>query len=372
MTAAIVALTIATPLASFAQVTPGPGRGTASARAAADRALERERLDAVARQPNSFDAQHALGELYLHRGKLDAAIPHLERARELDPRHYANGYDLAVAYLESGRADAARTQATWMLAVEDTGELHNLLGDIAAGGGDYTTAAAEYQRAAHLAPTEEHLFDWGDNLLRLRAFEPAIEVFVAAIRRHPKSARLQIGLGIAYYSRGQYDEAVTAFCTAADLTPGDPRPYQFLGEMYGVSPERSADVTRRLARFVKRQPSNALGHFYYAMNLWKGQPTAAPPASLTLVESHLRRAMALEPTLAKAFVQLGILLSEQRRWPAAVQALETAIRLEPDVAQAHFRLAQAYQRTGQETRATEELAIFERLKARESTPPEPE
>jgi Tfp pilus assembly protein PilF len=82
--------------------------------------------------------------------------------------------------------------------------------------------------------------------------------------------------------------------------------------------------------------------------------------------------MALEPTLAKAFVQLGILLSEQRRWPAAVQALETAIRLEPDVAQAHFRLAQAYQRTGQETRATEELAIFERLKARESTPPEPE
>jgi len=85
--------------------------------------------------------------------------------------------------------------------------------------------------------------------------------------------------------------------------------------------------------------------------------------------------MALDARHAKARVQLGILLSEQRRWPDAIQALRAAIALEPDLAQAHFRLAQAYRRTGQASLADRELAIFEKLKARqpaEAVPPVPE
>jgi Flp pilus assembly protein TadD len=61
-------------------------------------------------------------------------------------------------------------------------------------------------------------------------------------------------------------------------------------------------------------------------------------------------------------VELGILLSEQRRYAEAIPHLRRAIRLEPDLAQAHYRLAQAYQRTGQEALAAKELEIFERLK----------
>ena len=40
--------------------------------------------------------------------------------------------------------------------------------------------------------------------------------------------------------------------------------------------------------------------------------------------------------------------------------------LEPDLTQGHFRLAQAYRRDGQAALADQELAIFERLKARET------
>jgi Flp pilus assembly protein TadD len=69
----------------------------------------------------------------------------------------------------------------------------------------------------------------------------------------------------------------------------------------------------------------------------------------------------LDPKLAKGFLELGILLSEQQRYKEAVLELRRAIRLEPDQAQAHYRLAQAYQRTGQESLAASELEIFERL-----------
>ena len=44
--------------------------------------------------------------------------------------------------------------------------------------------------------------------------------------------------------------------------------------------------------------------------------------------------------------------------------LRSAARIEPNLAQAHYRLAQAYRRTGQEALAAKELEIFERLNPR--------
>jgi tetratricopeptide (TPR) repeat protein len=326
-------------------------------------AIERRLSEAVRRNPDSFEAHHALAAFYLHQGKLDAAIPHLERAQTIDPADYANGYDLALALIQTGKLDHAREQVRRLLSVKETGELHNLLGNLEERAGNLAGASEEYQRAAHMDATEEHLFDWGNNLIQLRAFEPATQVFTAAIVRHPQSARLHVGLGIAQYSRGQYEEAVKSFCQAVDLAPLDPRPYQFLGEMYGVAPELAGEVTRRLARFVKTQPRNALAHFHYALSLWKGQPAASQPADMRRVEALFRRALALDPGLTKGFLELGILLSDQHRYQEAIQELRHAIRLEPDLAQAHYRLAQAYQRTAQKALAAKELEIFERLKA---------
>jgi tetratricopeptide (TPR) repeat protein len=325
--------------------------------------LERRLTDAAAAHPDSFQALHALGEFYLHAGRLAAAIPWLERARALEPAHAANGYDLAQAYLQTGRIDAAKQQVSTMLRAGETAELLNLQGDIEARTGDRAAAAASYQRAAYARPSEEHLFDWGDNLLHLRAYNDAADVFTAAVRRYPASARLRIGLGIAEYSRGQHEAALQAFCRAADLAPADPRPIGFLGEMYGVAPAQSAEVTRRLARFVQRRPQSAEGHYYYAMNLWRGEGGVTDAATVAKAEALLRKAAVLDARYAKPRLQLGILLSEQNRWGEAVPFLKAAVALEPDQPQGHFRLSQAYRRSGQTALADDELAIFKRLRA---------
>jgi tetratricopeptide (TPR) repeat protein len=356
-------------LAILAQGSPGsappappdaPSQKTAGADSAS---VERRLTDAVGREPGSFEAQHALAVFYLQQGKVDAAIPHLERARAIDPAHYANGYDLGLALLQTGKLEAAREHVSRMLAAKQTGELYNLAGEIEERAGNLVAAAGEYQRAAHMDATEEHLFDWGNNLLQLRAFEPAAQVFTAAIARHPQSARLHVGLGIAHYSRGQYQAAVKSFCDAADLDPSDPRAYEFLGEMYGVAPELGAEVTERLALFVKARPDNALAHLHYALSLWKGQPGTSRSPDVHQIEALLRRAVALDPKLSKGFLELGNLLSDQQRFKEAVEQLRHATRLEPGLAQAHYRLAQAYQRTGQKALAARELAIFQQLKS---------
>jgi tetratricopeptide (TPR) repeat protein len=264
----------------------------------------------------------------------------------------------ARGYLEAGEAARAVEVVRGVLPRRDTPDVRHLLGDALEAAGDLLGAAEEFQKAAHADPSEENLFDWGNNLLQLRAYPPATDVLTEAVKRFPRSARLHVALGIARYSRGQFEDAIRAFCAAADLEPGDERPYLFLGEMYGVSAELAPEVTKRLARFVESHPGHALGHFFYAMSLWKGTPGAAAPPDVQL---HLKKAVALDPRLAKAHFQLGVLYGDEGRYPEAISALEQAVRLEPSMAQAHYRLAQAYRRTGREELAAKALEEFERL-----------
>jgi tetratricopeptide (TPR) repeat protein len=349
-----VALAAVVPPASAAAQSP-------SVTSLPDPAIEQKLQESVRQNPDSFEARHRLAGFYLQQGKVPAAIPHLQRAQQIDPSHYAVGYDLAVALIDVKRLDEARKQIGRLLTLKKTGEVQNLLGDLEERAGNLVAAAEAYQRAAHMDPSEENLFDWGNSVLQLRAAEPAGQVFTAAIKRYPRSARLHVGLGISLYSRGEYRDAVEAFCQAADLAPSDPRPYQFLGEMYGVSPEVSGEVSKRLERFVETHPKNALAHFHYAMSLWKGSPEALDAEGARKVETLLRRAVTLDPKLTKGFFELGVLLADQDRHNEAIEQLRRATALEPSLSQAHYRLAQLYQRTGRQDLAAKELQTFRQL-----------
>src|SRR5260221_7730821 len=172
---------------------------------------------------------------------------------------------------------------------------------------------------------------------------------------------MKCGWGIEGYSRGVREAAWRFFCAAAAPAPPDPRPYVFLGEMYGVSPDLADEVTRRLALLVRTHPENALGHFHYAMSLWKGRADPAAAVDLGQVEKLLKRAVALDSKLALAHFRLGVLYFDQGRYAEAVIGLRDAIRLQPDLAEARYRLAQVYLRTGEKALAERELEAFRKL-----------
>ena len=71
--------------------------------------------------------------------------------------------------------------------------------------------------------------------------------------------------------------------------------------------------------------------------------------------------MALDPRLADAHLQLGILYHDQHRDQDAIQEFQAAIRLKPDAPDAHYHLAQAYLRTGDQERGQEELRLYDKL-----------
>jgi len=313
-------------------------------------------------EPRNFDANHNLGEFYIQSGKIADARPFLERAQRIDPSSYDNGYDLAQADFLTGRLSEARLLLQTMARKKNTGELHDLLGQIEEKDAKPVAAAKEFQIAAHMDPSEDNLFDWGSELLLHRTYEPAIDVFKEATRRYPNSPRLQIGLGMALYSRGLYDEAVKALLTAADLDPSDPRCYLFLSKAYDNSPRQAEEVIQRFRRYAQLEPGNALAQYYYAMSLWKGKRAEDAGLDLQTVEALLQKSIALDEKLPEAHVQLGNLYADQHEYAKSIPEYVRALELNPNLPDAHYRLGTDYVHAGQKDQAQKEFEVYQKLR----------
>jgi tetratricopeptide (TPR) repeat protein len=314
-------------------------------------------------EPENFDANHNLGEAYVRDGKIAEATPFLEKAQRIDPSSYDNGYDLSLAYLLTNRTKDARESVQILLKQKNTAELHNLFAEVEEKDGNFVAAANEFETAAHMDPSESNMFDWASELLVHRTLEPSIQIFREAAERYPQSSRLAIGLGMALYSLGKYDDAVVSLLRAADLSPADPRIYPFLSRAYDSSPAEADEVIKRFRRFAELQPRNGRALYYYAMSLWKGKRARDPSLDLNRIQSLLTKSIELDPTLAEAQLQLGNLYSDQFKYADAIPHYQRAIELNSDLADAHYRLGQAYVRTNEKDRAQQELQLYQQLRA---------
>ncbi len=329
--------------------------------------VERGLREALRADPESFDRNHQLGEYYLSIGDLKGGIPYLEKAQELKLGDGPNGYDLAQAYLETKSLAKAQLLLQDLIHRKDTAEFHNLLGQVEEALDDPASAVNEFQLAAKMDSSEKNVFDLGNELLLHDSIEPAIEVFKRGVALYPNSLRMYIGLGIAFYSHNSFDAAIEALCHASDLNPSDPRPYLFLGKMFNVSKGNADEVAKYMQRFMETNPNNALAYYYGALSLWKGPRSGEQGVDVARVEALFRKSLVLDPQWADAHLQLGILYHDQHREQEAISEFQAAIRSNPDDPDAHYRLAQAYLRTGDQKRGQEELQLCEKLRKKQAS-----
>ena len=318
---------------------------------------------ALALEPASYDANHNLGEFYIQSGRVGEARPYLEKAQQIKPDSYDNGYNLAMANFMLGRRDEARKVIQDLIKIKNTGELNNLLGQIDEKDGKYVEAANDFEAAAHLEPSEDNIFDWGSEMLLHRTYEPAISIFEQGAQRFPKSPRILIGLGLAYYSRGKYDDAIKALVAAADLNPSDPRCYVFLSKAYNSSPLQADEVIQRFRRYAELQPNNALAQYYYAVSLWKGRRVEDSTVDVKTIETLLQRAISLDDSLADAHVQLGNLYADQHKYEQSIPQYIRALEIDANLSDAHYRLGTDYVHAGKKEEAQKEFAIYQKLRA---------
>src|SRR5712664_2442480 len=276
-----------------------------------------------------------------------------------------HGSDTKLRTSESLAKETAALKSSWPAetpvpaAVSPSAAVsHRLAGDRAEHSGDPLAAVREYEQAARLHPSEQNYFAWGTELLLHRAIKPAAEVFAKGAAAHPKSARMLAGLGAALYASGAYADAALRVCEASDLQPADPTPYLFLGKMEKAAPDPLPCAAEKLARFAHDQPTNALANYYYAVSLWKRGRESESSANLQQAEALLQKAVAADPKLDEAYVQLGVLYSARGNFPQAISAYKKALEANPKSGEAYYRLALAYKRTGEEEKSEQELQLY--------------
>jgi tetratricopeptide (TPR) repeat protein len=259
----------------------------------------------------------------------------------------------AIEELKKSR-DAVRKS----LAQKDSPEGHHSLADLDERLGDSLEAVREYEQAARLDPSEQNYFDWGTELLLHRAAKPAEEVFAKGSSAHPKSARMLVGLGAAFYAAGSYDEAALRLCEASDRKPSDPTPYLFLGKMEQTISVLPPCSSQKLARFAEQQPENALANYYYSISLWKRARTSENAADTEKAKTLLKKAVTIDPKLDEAYLQLGNIFSARNSYADAINAYQKAIEANPHSADAHYRLSLAYKHVGEGARAEQEFQTY--------------
>ncbi|MGH9704927.1 MAG: tetratricopeptide repeat protein [Candidatus Acidiferrales bacterium] len=244
------------------------------------------------------------------------------------------------------------------LARDDRADLHETLADIEERDGHPLEAVREYQKAAEMEPKEAYFFAWGAELLLHRAPEPAVEVFAKGNHLFPGSVRMMQGLGVAYYARGSYEQAIDQLLQACDLDPADPNSYTFLAKIQSTEKVEIPGWTVRLKKLIGLQPENALAYYYYAVALFK---QSKQERNFEQVESLLREAIKLDPRLGEAYLQLGILNAERKEFPPAIAYFQKAIETTSLPEEAHFRLAQVYRQTGETQKSREEIELYEQI-----------
>jgi tetratricopeptide (TPR) repeat protein len=198
---------------------------------------------------------------------------------------------------------------------------------------------------------ESNYTELGNLLLRTQNFPQAAAVLEAARRRFPASAQAALSLGVAYYGQRKFSEAVGTFLETGKLAPGIEQPIAFLARLQEHWGERRDDVVGLFREYVTRNPSSALAQFAFGK-------AAADTAAL-------RRAIELNPRLADAHFELGILLETQRELAQAIGSFRKAAQLDPRRPDPHYRLARLYARTGDRAKADQERVLHEKLSAEE-------
>jgi tetratricopeptide (TPR) repeat protein len=275
-------------------------------------------------------------------------------------------YQSATALEAKGDLSAARDLTQKALATGDDAEGHHLLGDLDEKLNDPLGAVREYERAVRMYPSEQNYFDWGSELLLHKAAQPAVEVFTKGASLHPQSARMLAGLGAAQYGVRSYEDAAQSLCKASDLKPSESAPYLFLGQMEKTVNGPLPCAEEKLAQFAKQQPANAAANYYYAVSLMKRDKNARAGGNSQAAQTCLEKSIRLDPRFGPAYVELGALAFQRGDFPQAIKNYQQAIAVDPQLAEAHYRLSLAYKRSGDDPAAKREMDAYQSAQKMES------
>jgi len=272
---------------------------------------------AAAKDPDSAYLQRKLAEGLARETRLDDALVHAERARELDPDDVETRIFLARVYRMQRRPSDAES-----VLVDASGDpidemagflLHQIL-----------IESDRPQRALEIA-------DW-------------------LLERDPDSLRAQLAKAAAYQKLGEPLLAEDVLRTSLELAPGNPRVAGALARSYRERGEHAAEI-ELYRELLELHPH----HHFTLIALAEAQMSHDDLAGAISTFEEIEK---YHPNDLRSVVRLGFLKFEAREWEEAGARFERFLRANPEEYDVAYFLGRVKRRAGDEEGAIE---IFESI-----------
>jgi tetratricopeptide (TPR) repeat protein len=184
------------------------------------------------RYPRSYEANEALGGLYVETGDVGHALPLLERARKLAPQEAIAHANLGAAYLKAKRTAEAVPELETAVHLEPmNSETQAMLGQALMAEREPARAAKAFAVASSATPSDWGLhYDLALALLSSGATEQA-GAALKAIPNNQRTDQVEALAGDIQEKLGDYKQALVDYQTAAHLNPSDANLYTLTAEL---------------------------------------------------------------------------------------------------------------------------------------------
>lgn len=356
------------------------------------------------------ESRRLLARVLADGGRLEAAIQELEQLRYLTPGNAENAYFLATAYLHEGRLEEADALLSEIAATIPGAQTWVLVGRTYRDSRHYERARQAFLEALSVDPKVQRAHYYLGTLDLLdpeRALpDSALSQFDAELVNHPEDPMTHLYRGMVLVERRSYEAAIPSLEVAGGQATIRADAQRFLGRSLlavgrteeAISALRAGLVAAEAdASFGSRAPTQleerklSSLHYQLAQALRRNGQRAeadlhftaakrfqaesvesaresldrylaseASPATLpgdpfslgeglasATPEELEASASAVSTTLARAYLNLGVLESREEKVRAAVDLFEQAAALDPDLPQLQYSLGAARFSAGQ-------------------------
>lgn len=246
---------------------------------------------ALAQDPDLLDARLALADVLVETGATEAAIVELRNVITRAPEDVSGHYNLGTLLGRLGRRAEAKQRLVRALALDpDHADAHVNLAGLLGAEGRFAEAAGHYEEALRLDPQD-------------------------------RQSQIQRALIWTRLERAQ--EALADLQALRLQAPGDPEVVLALGQVLAFM-GRDAEAREALLKISPAADNAARASAEYQLGL-----IALRSGDGEAAREHLNTALAQEPRLAEAHVQLATLDGQQGRFSTAADHFAAALEITP-------------------------------------------
>ena len=323
---------------------------------AAARAIEQ--IPAGARSTIHFQA----GVLLSRAEKYSQAAQQFQAAQSEAADPYLTGFNVVLTSLKAGEREAAIETGEALVAKGyRKAELYNLLAGAYNEAGQTQRAYDALRTATEIDPADENNYlDLVTIALDHNNLELGFEIAGIGLSHVPQSYRLRLQRGAVFAMTGRLSDAEGEFRAATRSAPDANIAYVALA-MAQMQSGKVSDAVDGLRARRSQAPENFLINRYLGEALSREGVTPGTDTEKEAFEA-LQHAIRANPQSASAHVLLGKLFFARGDFDHAAQEFEEALKLQPADASPAYQLALVYRKRGNTAKADELFDLFSKAK----------